>query len=100
MKKGSVTSKLTFSFFLLSKPELLRQEQLRYAEFHYKAPRPKFTSIVCFPEKDHMSNKSFAGTLQCRSLPLRGTVKQAVPRDSEEPNHTRGLKPKCADITR
>jgi hypothetical protein len=51
MKKGSVTSKLTSFFFLLSIPKLLRQElPLLYAEFHY-----------------------------CRSKPWGETVKQPVP---------------------
>jgi hypothetical protein len=50
MKKGSFTSKLEFSFFLLSKPRLLRRIfLLQYAEFHY-----------------------------CRSMPLREIVKQSV----------------------
>ena len=42
MKKGSVTSKLIFSFFVLSKFETFRQRQLlQYAESHYCRSMPR-----------------------------------------------------------
>ena len=42
MKKGSVTSKLNFSFFVLSKFETFWQPQLlQYAESHYCRSMPR-----------------------------------------------------------
>jgi hypothetical protein len=42
MKKGSVTSKLTFSFFVFSKFKMFRQRQLlQYAESHYCRSMPR-----------------------------------------------------------